>query len=290
MFLVRFLLAAALLLPAAAVAQSSTGFSDGAPICANTPNPNCPGQTLGLNGAFAAKQNFPITSGAVPGVGGITFSGTPSVGQVPTATGSAAATWQTPITYWPAPPAFIVSNWYIPNGMVPGSLTTPTSGQIRLIPAMMTQRATIGALGSFITTLQAAQNFQLAIYAANPTTFRPTGTALASTASMSTGAGGFASAVLSANIQVQPGQVVWLAYNGNSTTAIFTGGSSTAGSLAQLLGSSTGAFILNNQVVLNGLQVTGQAFGSWPDLTSATFTETVGNQLVGTAMQIASVP
>jgi hypothetical protein len=61
MFWGRFLLAAALLAPVATLAQTPGGFSDGAPLCANVPNPKCPGQTTSLNGAFAKKADFPLT-------------------------------------------------------------------------------------------------------------------------------------------------------------------------------------------------------------------------------------
>jgi hypothetical protein len=42
----------------------------------------------------------PITPGDVPGVDGVTVTGTPSTGQVPTATGSSAATWQSPASVY----------------------------------------------------------------------------------------------------------------------------------------------------------------------------------------------
>jgi hypothetical protein len=76
MFLGRFALAAVLLLaPVAVQAQSNPGFADGQPLCANVPNINCPGQTNSLNSAFTNKQDV--------------FSGTPSAGYVPIATGGA---------------------------------------------------------------------------------------------------------------------------------------------------------------------------------------------------------
>jgi hypothetical protein len=62
MFLGRLLLTLALLIPAVASAQTNPGFTDGAPLCANVPNPNCPGQTTSLNGAFQAKADYLGTS------------------------------------------------------------------------------------------------------------------------------------------------------------------------------------------------------------------------------------
>lgn len=58
-----------------------------------------PGQELTadeLNNAFGGKLDAPLTPSLVPGVGGVAISGTPSVGQVPTATSPSSATWQSP--------------------------------------------------------------------------------------------------------------------------------------------------------------------------------------------------
>jgi hypothetical protein len=49
-----------------------------------------------LNEAFAEKQDIPITASVVPGFGGVTVVGTPTSGQVPTATGPSSAVWQSP--------------------------------------------------------------------------------------------------------------------------------------------------------------------------------------------------
>lgn len=79
-----------------ASAQSSPNFVDRRVLCANTSACNAiqNGNTIGLNQIFQLKQDYPITPSAVPGVGGVTFSGTPSIGQVPVATGPTTATWQ----------------------------------------------------------------------------------------------------------------------------------------------------------------------------------------------------
>ena len=72
MFWDRFLLVAALLISPAALGQTPSGFMDGAPLCANVPNVNCPGQTTSLNSAFQGKTDYPVplatstTQGAIP--------------------------------------------------------------------------------------------------------------------------------------------------------------------------------------------------------------------------------
>ena len=56
--------------------------------------------------------------------------------------------------------------------------------------------------------------------------------------------------------------------------ATFTGTSGNYSAMSWRIGSATLANIALNQVVLSGVKVTGQTFGSWADLTSASFTET----------------
>lgn len=94
MFLARALLFLMLLCSCAA-AQTSPGFIPGKPVCANYPSSACPppANPLSLNQAFANKLDYPLVPSAVPGVGGVGFSGVPSVGNVPIATGPTAAAW-----------------------------------------------------------------------------------------------------------------------------------------------------------------------------------------------------
>lgn len=116
MFLVRAFLFL-MLLCTCATAQTSPGFVAGRPICANYPSAACPAPAnpFSLNGAFQTKQDYPIVSGAVPGVGGVTFLGTPSVGWVPIATSNSTAVWTA------VPPSFTCP------GCVPGNITQSVS-------------------------------------------------------------------------------------------------------------------------------------------------------------------
>ena len=88
MFLAKWIGAVALsLFAASSLARTNPGFSDGAPLCANVPNPKCPGQTTSLNSALTGKADYPATTG------GVAVSGPAVSGNVPIATGSSSASW-----------------------------------------------------------------------------------------------------------------------------------------------------------------------------------------------------
>jgi hypothetical protein len=69
------------------LAQTGGSFQSGSPLPAAQ-----------LNSAFSGKTDWPTTSSTVPGVSGVTFSGTPAVGDVPIATSSTVALWG-PLVY-----------------------------------------------------------------------------------------------------------------------------------------------------------------------------------------------
>ncbi|MGY3366179.1 hypothetical protein ACVWZL_003304 [Bradyrhizobium sp. GM2.4] len=187
-------------------------------------------------------------------------------------------------------PGYIASNWYLPSGpfRVSGSATAPGLGSIRLFPGFIKERVTLAALGVRVATTSAGGNVQAAIYANNKSTMRPTGNALASTASMSTASAASVNAAVS--VQVEPG-MYWFATNCDNITAAFGCLDGNGTSMAQLVGSPTQS---NNLVgtsgAIDGLSV-AQTFGTWPDLTSGSFTELVGaNSIPLVQFQVTSIP
>lgn len=193
-----------------------------------------------------------------------------------------------PITAAQDFPGYIVGNWYVPP-QIPqlASGSNPTAGSIRLYPGYIKQQVTINSLGVRINTLAAGGNVQLAIYANNPATGRPTGTALASTASITTAAAGnFNSAV---SVQLMPG-LYWFAANCDNATAVFESISNLSPSATYLIGSSTQNISLQGSTGITGLSV-AQTFGTWPDLTAASFGEVIAsNTFPIVQFKIASVP
>lgn len=186
-------------------------------------------------------------------------------------------------------PGYIAGNWYLQTGVYTGATgTNPGIGSIRLYPAYIKQRCTLSNLGIRISA-GAAGNLQAAIYKNNPATGRPTGTALVSTASMST-AGSASNISSAASVQLEPGLYWWATNTDNATSTIISliatslNGSEIIGSATQanVLGGASGNFI--------GVS-TPATFGTWGDLTAATFTEVAAALTIPLVQfQVASVP
>ena len=183
-------------------------------------------------------------------------------------------------------PGYVPGNWYLPLGITASFSTgvAPGNGSIRLALGYIDRPVAINALGGRIQTVSASGNWQAAIYAADPTTKRPTGAALAATPSMATGAA--ASVNGAVNVTLQPG-FYWFASNCDNAVAIPTMISSASPVQAQLVGSPTQANdMLSNNGFISGLSV-AQAFGTWPDLTAASFTEVVASSIPVVQFKVA---
>lgn len=183
-------------------------------------------------------------------------------------------------------PGYIPSYWCLPfpvPSIVAGS--APGSGSIRLFPAYIKELVTINALGVRIGTASAG-NIQAAIYANNPATGRPTGPALASTASMSTAS--VTSVNAAVNLQLGPG-LYWFATNSDNASSIPAMNSANTPVMAALIGSATQSTCLGSSSGIAGVSV-AQTFGTWPDLTSATFIEVGSGSIPIVQFKIASAP
>jgi hypothetical protein len=197
----------------------------------------------------------------------------------------AAAIWValSPATH----PGYIAGNWYN-AGMSGGGMGTGTgaqNGKVTAYPAFIYERCTLSSLGVRISTTNAG-NVQAAIYANNPATSRPTGLALASTASMSTASGTNVSSAVS--VQLEAG-LYWFGTNLDNATATMISWNGAGAGAQFYCGSATQTNALNNQVGLGGVTST-MTFGTWSDLTAASFSEIVGNNLPIVQYKIASVP
>lgn len=180
-------------------------------------------------------------------------------------------------------PGYISGNWYHPPGTVGTSAVFAVNSIRLLLMPPFKQRVAISALGlKVIATV--AGNASCALYAHNPLTGRPTGVAKASVGSLSTAAATVVSSTLleGASVTFEPGLLHWMAVNLDNTTATVQTINSAVAGMNYFVGSATEANInagtSNMQLGLS----TPQAFGAWPDLTSAVFTEitTAGNGMV----------
>ena len=187
------------------------------------------------------------------------------------ATASAAKWWEMGAA---DQPGYIAGNWYNPfeiGAVAAGS--APASGSVRCTPFMLKSRVTMSDLGVRVTTLSAGGNVQLAIYANDPATMRPTGTVLANTGAISTAATGiFSAAIAGGNVTLEPG-MYWACINSDNSTAVFQYSGTAAQLMVSLVGSTTLA-VLSNTATLNlqGIAVT-MAYGTWSTMTGASFLE-----------------
>lgn len=171
-------------------------------------------------------------------------------------------------------PGYVSGNFYQGNGGV--QVTTGAAipaNSIRAIPFVIKARVTISQLATRISTVSAGGNIQVAVYANNPATGRPTGNALCATGNLSTAAVAAVAANLVGGNTVLEAGIYWFFVNSDNSVAAcqaYAGASVLAG---YLIGSST----LNN-ITTGGTSVTlaltlSQTFGTWPDVTAASFTE-----------------
>jgi hypothetical protein len=171
-------------------------------------------------------------------------------------------------------PGYFANVWYQTIGyheVFGGS--GPAANTIKLLPFVLTKPIRIQALGTRVTTAAAGGKAQLAIYAHNAATRRPTGNAIVSTGDISTTSAAAVSGSVTA-ATLSPG-IYWSALNADGATANYQSIDEIQTGL--LIGSTTLSNI-SSGAAGDGLFLTvSQAFGTWPDLTSASFTEATGN-------------
>jgi len=183
------------------------------------------------------------------------------------------ATWCTP-TAAAENPNYIANNWYIPEKGAVAAGTTTTASTIYARPFYLAQALTISALGARPTTV-GSSTVQLALYASNANHTRPTGTALCSTADLANTAAANVSGTCSSGA-LQPGWY-WLEANSNDSTAAYQIMATSNSNMGWSMGaSSQGNLINNSAAAINYLKVS-QTYGTWPDETSTSWTETTNN-------------
>jgi hypothetical protein len=154
-------------------------------------------------------------------------------------------------------PAYVAGRWY------PMATVTASGAGV--------------AAASGTVTVVGVGSFQIAVYANNPATMRPTGAVLARTGDiLSTSLAAVSGDITGANVALAAG-VYWAAVNVDATSAsaTFTNPSAGFGLSGSLIGSETLANVSSAAgTVYLGL-TTPMAYNSWDDITAATFTEAV---------------
>jgi hypothetical protein len=177
----------------------------------------------------------------------------------------------------PIHPGYVAGRWYFAE---PGQIVAASAigvNSIRFMPFRIFKPVTITQLGARVTTISAAGNFQLAIYANNSTTDRPTGNPLGATGNMSTGTATVVAAVLAGgNITLQPG-TYWSAICQDNGTACYTALATTyVSNTGVLIGTATQATLCSSTAAVGWYLSLAQTFGTWPDVTSGGFAEATG--------------
>lgn len=170
-------------------------------------------------------------------------------------------------------------NWYpsVPEGSVANG-SALAANSIRYHPFLIREKVTLSDLGARVTTAAASGNIQLAIYRMNMSTRRPTGTALTSTPSISTASAttvNSGAALNGGNVTLEPGWY-FFALNVDSTaggTVSFSYISISSNFQSGVMGSTTQATIAGGQATGSFFLTSSQTYGTWGDVTSATFTE-----------------
>lgn len=174
-------------------------------------------------------------------------------------------------------PGYVAGRWYSPfHNVNVAAGAAMTASTIYLAPFRLERAITVSDLGARITTAVGASNVQLAIYAADATTFLPTGNALITTASISGAVATVVSAVsATGNVLLNPGWY-WTAINADAAVAIQTV-SITNAAVSYMIGSTTHATLASAAGNAGyGLSV-AQAFDAWPSLTAAVFADVTGS-------------
>jgi len=170
---------------------------------------------------------------------------------------------------WIAPPFYSPS-----GGTVINSATITT-----LMPFFLPFACHIDQLGLKQSTAGGAGSVcQFGLYASKATNGYPTGTALANSSASPTATTGTTtvSGALSSSVAIQANTIYWYAQqqDSNSALAVYAGASLGASYFLYMIGDATLANLsttaANNNISM--YLTTSQAYGTWGDLTSASFT------------------
>lgn len=174
----------------------------------------------------------------------------------------------------PERPIYVAGRWYQPLPQLLNTGGALVQNSIRMVPFYLVDQITVAALATRITTLFAG-NIQLAIYASDPSTGKPTGTAMAATGDISVASTGMVSANLGASVLLYPG-LYWMAVNADNSTVAAQAYNGAASVGAYLIGSATLANVDAGATTASLLWIFAQTYGTWPDLTAASLTESTG--------------
>jgi hypothetical protein len=169
--------------------------------------------------------------------------------------------------------------WFSPFPGTFGAGAVIPANTLRLLPLVIERATTITDLAIRVTVVAAGGNLRAAIYAADPTTGNPTGNPVAALAANITTAntGAVSGAIAGGSATLPPG-LYWCAVMLDATGAVTTT-LQTLAATSSYAGHLIGSDTLNDvttaaSIVAMCLSIANPgAYGTWPDLTAATFTK-----------------
>jgi hypothetical protein len=164
-------------------------------------------------------------------------------------------------------PAYVTGRYYAPPlvGMTIAASGAVTANTARFYPVYFTQSVTVDTLAGRVAT--AGTNVQLAYY--NDNNGRP-GTLICATGSIGATIATTVSGAASGTI---PAGLVWMGVNSDNSSLVMTSPSTACIAGSALVGSTTLASLLAGSANDALIVTTPLTFGTWGDLTSATWTE-----------------
>lgn len=166
-------------------------------------------------------------------------------------------------------------NWFAPCFGPFSAGAALIANSVRMIKFTVPREITIDGLATYITTLSASGNIQLALYIADATTGDPIGNPVASTGNLSTGSATAVSEALGSDVTLGPSDY-WMAVNSDNSVAVCKTLNAGVAQTSFLQGSSTLANAIGNAGNSSLLKTYAHTFGTWPDMTGKTFVESTG--------------
>ncbi|MES2494649.1 MAG: hypothetical protein V4618_00915 [Pseudomonadota bacterium] len=189
-------------------------------------------------------------------------------------------------------PGYVASRWYWGRQASVAGGTNNGANTLRFGTFVVEQAITISDLGTRITVLSAGGKIQLGIYASDPATLLPTGSALAVTGDLATDTAVTVSGdIVGADVTLQPG-LYWSALmvdNGTATASVWNTGFALASH--QVGATSMANLSIGNTRADLGYYVSGTiTFGTWPSIASITLLEAGGVPETAIAFKVSAIP
>jgi hypothetical protein len=186
-------------------------------------------------------------------------------------------------------PTPLVNRWYHTHRYETSLGQASYAGEMWFYPYVPENSFTASEVAVRVQTAIAGSNFQLAVYASDPTSQEPDGTALATTTNMSGATVGVVSNTLSANVSFVAGRLYWLGSNASAAGIRWTSFSTGNTESCAIFGTSVVGDLFNFGYSLHAYR-TVQSFGTWPDVTSASWNQYGDTSFPTVGYKVASVP